>query len=206
MPDAATKTGRRASTNAAPASSGRLPEASSWKRPMWATAPRGLPVPVWLPEPHSSPQNTRHMACTLTREPVRRATTLRRPASARVTTTTADRALLSQPISSTAVTPDAGRAWDHQPFPYSGFPTSSALSSVICTPSRSSADWPRVNSPTGNSKYDSLQMKATKRFSHGLQAGGSFTWAQGFTRRHRQDFFNPASSNGNSLSRSRRRP
>ena len=35
-------------------------------------------------------------------------------------------------------------------------------------------------------------MKATKRFSHGLQAGGAFTFAKGFTRATRQDFFNPA--------------
>ena len=35
-------------------------------------------------------------------------------------------------------------------------------------------------------------MKATKRLSHGLQAGGAFTWAKGFTRPTRQDFFNPA--------------
>jgi hypothetical protein len=37
-------------------------------------------------------------------------------------------------------------------------------------------------------------MKATKRLSHGLQASGAFTWAKGFTRATRQDFFNPASS------------
>ena len=37
-------------------------------------------------------------------------------------------------------------------------------------------------------------MKATKRFSHGLQAGGAFTLAKGFTRATRQDFFNPASN------------
>lgn len=37
-------------------------------------------------------------------------------------------------------------------------------------------------------------MKATKRFSHGLQASGAFTWAKGFTRATRQDFFNPESS------------
>jgi hypothetical protein len=51
-----------------------------------------------------------------------------------------------------------------------------------------------TSSPTSDSKYDSLQMKATKRFSHGLQAGGTFTWAQGFTRATRQDFFNPLSA------------
>ena len=49
-------------------------------------------------------------------------------------------------------------------------------------------------SPTGNSKYDSLQIKATKRFSHGLTANGFFTWAQGFTRAVRQDFYNPQST------------
>jgi len=37
-------------------------------------------------------------------------------------------------------------------------------------------------------------MKATKRFSHGLQASGAFTWAKGYTRANRQDFFNPQSS------------
>jgi hypothetical protein len=37
-------------------------------------------------------------------------------------------------------------------------------------------------------------MKATKRFSHGFNAGGAFTWAQGFTIAGRQDFFNPQSS------------
>ncbi len=49
-------------------------------------------------------------------------------------------------------------------------------------------------SPTGNSKYDSLQIKVTKRLSHHLQAGGSYTWGQGFTRPVRQDFFNPQSA------------
>lgn len=34
----------------------------------------------------------------------------------------------------------------------------------------------------------------TKRFSHGLQAGGVFTWEKSFTRAGRQDFFNPQSS------------
>jgi hypothetical protein len=37
-------------------------------------------------------------------------------------------------------------------------------------------------------------MKATKRLSHGLQASGAFTWAKGFTRATRPDFFNPQSS------------
>jgi hypothetical protein len=37
-----------------------------------------------------------------------------------------------------------------------------------------------------------LQIKVTKRLSHGFQAGGAFTWGQGFmTPTAAQDFFNP---------------
>src|SRR5437868_14081026 len=31
----------------------------------------------------------------------------------------------------------------------------------------------------GKTWYDSMQVKVTKRFSHGLQANGNFTWAKG---------------------------
>ena len=34
------------------------------------------------------------------------------------------------------------------------------------------------NSPTGKTWYDSLQMKGTKRVSHGLQVNGTFTWSK----------------------------
>ncbi len=81
-----------------------------------------------------------------------------------------------------------------QPLPYSGFSPNNTLSSIIGRPfPQFGAIGPGAN-PTGNSKYDSLQIKATKRFSHGLQASGFFTWAQGFTRAVRQDYFNPAST------------
>ena len=36
----------------------------------------------------------------------------------------------------------------------------------------------RTNSPTGRTYYDSLQMKGTKRLSHGLQVNGTFTWSK----------------------------
>ena len=42
-----TKTGPRASINSAPASSGRSPRVSSWKRPTSATAARGLAGGAW---------------------------------------------------------------------------------------------------------------------------------------------------------------
>ncbi len=35
-----------------------------------------------------------------------------------------------------------------------------------------------TNSPTGKTFYDSLQMKGTKRTSHGLQINGTFTWSK----------------------------
>ncbi len=31
----------------------------------------------------------------------------------------------------------------------------------------------------GKTWYDSMQVKVTKRYSHGLQAHGNFTWAKG---------------------------
>ena len=39
-----------------------------------------------------------------------------------------------------------------------------------------------------------MQIKLTKRFSHGLQANGAYTWAKGLTRPVPQDFFNAAGS------------
>ncbi len=111
------------------------------------------------------------------------------------------RAILSQPLSSTAVQQlltTAGIA--NRGIPYvcasspSCFALSNPLSSIVGRPfPQFGAIGPGYN-PTGNSKYDSLQVKATKRLSHNLQAGGFFTWAQGFSRAIRQDYFNPASN------------
>ncbi|MEP6962916.1 MAG: hypothetical protein ABI995_12615, partial [Acidobacteriota bacterium] len=104
-----------------------------------------------------------------------------------------DRVLLTQPISSAAVIQNAASRGINSLLPYSGFPTNSALQSVLYPFPQFGAINP-IGSATGNSRYNSLQMKATKRFSHGLSAGGAFTWAKGFTRATRQDFFNPNSS------------
>ncbi|HEY6342810.1 MAG TPA: TonB-dependent receptor [Bryobacteraceae bacterium] len=98
-----------------------------------------------------------------------------------------DRALLSDSLSSSAVIQKLGHI-----LPYSGFPTSSTLQSALY-PYPQFGAVAITGSPTQNSKYDSLQIKATKRLSHNLQGGGAYTWAQGFTRATRQDFFNPAS-------------
>jgi hypothetical protein len=104
-----------------------------------------------------------------------------------------DRALLSLPLSSASVVQKLASVGISNFLPYSGFPASNSLQSALYPFPQFGSISP-TGSATGNSKYDSLQMKATKRFSHGLQAGGAFTWAKGFTRATRQDFFNPASS------------
>jgi hypothetical protein len=109
------------------------------------------------------------------------------------------RAILSQPLSSTAVIQTLAAAGYSSLLPYScaapcGFSTSNPLSAVLGRPFPQFGTIGPSTAPTGGSKYDSLQAKATKRFSHGLQAGGFFTWAQGFnTEPPRQDYFNPAS-------------
>ena len=43
-------------------------------------------------------------------------------------------------------------------------------------------DHGHTNSPTGNTWYDSLQVKGTKRLSHGLQVNGTFTWSKALVR------------------------
>ncbi len=102
-----------------------------------------------------------------------------------------DRALLSQSINSTAVVQKLSAAGISSILPYSGFPLSNSLLSALYPFPQFGALGP-TGSPTGNSKYDSLQVKVTKRLSHGLQAGATYTWAKGFIVATRQDFFNPA--------------
>ncbi len=104
-----------------------------------------------------------------------------------------DRVLLTQPISNPAVIQNAAAHGITSLLPYSGFPTNTTLQGAMY-PFPQFGNLLSTGSATSNSKYDSLQMKATKRFSHGLQASGAFTWAKGFTRATRQDFFNADSS------------
>ncbi len=97
-----------------------------------------------------------------------------------------DRALLTTPITSQAVqarfpqfaivnvngTPTV-------PSVYPGFPAAQQLIQAL----RSTPQWgglgPWVGPPMGKTWYDSMQVKVTKRYSHGLQASGNFTWAKG---------------------------
>jgi hypothetical protein len=95
-----------------------------------------------------------------------------------------DRALLQMPITSSAVLAKLGNVT-----PYSGFAGTTLQSALYPFPQF--GNLLPAGSPTGDSKYDSLQIKLTKRFSHGFQASGAYTWAKGFTAPNQQDFFNP---------------
>jgi len=86
------------------------------------------------------------------------------------------RSILLTPISSSVVT----ARFPQFAFPngvYAGFPRQSKLEpSPPAGPAverRASLPGP----PMGKTWYDSLQVKATKRYSHGLQIQGSFTWS-----------------------------
>jgi hypothetical protein len=105
----------------------------------------------------------------------------------------ADYLLTLQPLNSGAVQQRLAK-FGHTGFtPYASFPATDSLTAALY-PFPQFGGLVDSNSPTGASKYDSLQIKATKRFSHGLQAGGTYTWGQGFVRPDRQDFFNPQSA------------
>lgn len=96
---------------------------------------------------------------------------------------TADQSLLSQPINSaTAI----ARGFDNPPYP--GFPVTSTVGQEI-------RPFPQFGNltnwhyaPDGDTWYDSLQVKATKRFSHGLSATGSFSWQKQLTSGVEEDF------------------
>jgi hypothetical protein len=87
----------------------------------------------------------------------------------------ADATLLSSPLNSTLA---ASRGFNK--LPYSGFP-------VTATVAQSLRPFPQFNTiiaawaPDGNTWYNSLQAKATKRLSHGLEFTALFTWAKQLT-------------------------
>ncbi len=82
----------------------------------------------------------------------------------------ADVAILSAPIGSAA----AKQFQNKLPFP--GFPASFTVAqSLRPFPQFGSITGP---APLGKTWFDSMQMKVTKRFSHGLQANYAFTWSK----------------------------
>jgi hypothetical protein len=87
-------------------------------------------------------------------------------------TNPADNLLLGDTLSSAAVVNRFGNI-----LPYSGYSTSNTLFNAL-RPFPQFTTIVVQDSPTGNTYYDSLQVKATKRTSHGLQVNGSFTWSR----------------------------
>jgi hypothetical protein len=99
----------------------------------------------------------------------------------------ADNLLLSSPISSPAV-----QAHLNGIVPYAGYSTANTLINAL-RPFPQFSTIAVTGSPTGNTYFDSLQAKVTKRMSKGLQANLSYTFSKALTST-RQDIFNPASS------------
>jgi len=91
-------------------------------------------------------------------------------------TSAADNLLLGQTLSSSQVTSRLGNI-----VPYSGYSTANTLLNAL-RPFPQFSTIGVTNSPTGNTWYDSLQMKGTKRLSHGLQVNGTFTWSKAMVR------------------------
>jgi hypothetical protein len=102
-------------------------------------------------------------------------------------TNPADNLLLSSALNSPAVVARIGNY-----LPYPGYSTSNTLLNAL-RPYPQFSTMVVTNSPTGKTWYDSMQVKATKRMSHGLQVNGTFTWSKALVLT-REDIFNAASS------------
>jgi hypothetical protein len=99
----------------------------------------------------------------------------------------ADNLLLSSPLTSANV-----QAKLQGYLPYAGYSTANSLINAL-RPFPQFSTIAVTNSPTGNTYYDSLQLKVTKRMSRGVQVSGNYTFSKAMVST-RQDIFNPASS------------
>ena len=95
---------------------------------------------------------------------------------------TSDRTLLASPISAANA---AARGFFS---PYAGFPQTATVAQTLRPfPQYGNlANWHWV--PIGDTWYESLQLKATKRVTHGLEFGSAFTWAKQLTSGVEDDF------------------
>src|SRR5207244_2544217 len=84
----------------------------------------------------------------------------------------ADLTILSATLSSAA----AGRFQNKVPFP--GFPLTATVAQSLRPFPQFSGGLTPLWAPLGNTWYDSLQVKVTKRYSHGLDFTYAFTWAK----------------------------
>jgi hypothetical protein len=90
-------------------------------------------------------------------------------------TNAADNLLLGDTLSNAAVVSRFGNI-----VPYAGYSSSNTLLNAL-RPYPQFSTINVINSATGGTWYQSLQMKATKRLSHGLAINGNFTWAKSLT-------------------------
>jgi hypothetical protein len=88
-------------------------------------------------------------------------------------TNSGDRALLTSPMSNSTV---AARF----KLPYPAFPTNQLLAQAL-RPFPQFTTIPVYWDPMGRTWYDALQLKATKRLSHGLQVLSTFAWSKALT-------------------------
>jgi len=89
----------------------------------------------------------------------------------------ADRNLLLEPISS----PDVIQRFPYLANPnnvYKGFPSSQPLNQVLRMAPEFLGVPPFLGPPLGDTWYDALQTKITKRFSHGVSLQGSYTFSK----------------------------
>ncbi len=87
-------------------------------------------------------------------------------------TNAADNLLIGSSIGSAGVISRVGNI-----SPYPGYATTNTLANAL-RPFPQFSTILVQNSPTGRTFYDSLQVKGTKRLSHGLQVNGTFTWSK----------------------------
>ena len=89
-------------------------------------------------------------------------------------TNSADRTLLTSRLNSSTAVARGFKA------PYPGFPMSLNVAQSL-RPFPQFGNLSVLQAPLGNSWYDSLQAKVTKRYSHGLTVAAAFTWQKELT-------------------------
>ena len=88
----------------------------------------------------------------------------------------ADRTILNAPLNSAAASPRF-----QNKLPYAGFPATSTVAQSLRPFPQFSSGLAPLWAPLGDTWYNSLQAKLTKRLSHGVDFTYNFTWSQELT-------------------------